>query len=315
MPRITTPDGIHLHVEEAGGGTPMLFIHEFGGDHAAGSRRCAIFAAATAASPTPRAAIRPRTCPERGSLFAGDRAVEDAIAVLDALEDRPRAHRRPVDGRLRHVHFGHRASRSARCRSRRRRRLRLREGHRGNISAVSRWRSPTNSRSRARGVRARPMRSAPAGCSSRTRTRAAGRNSPTRSPRIPTSARPTPCAACRRAGRLLRSEDGLKPMTVPTLVVVGDEDDHCLQPGIFLKKTIPACGLSVFPKTGHTLESGGAGGFNACWPSSSPRSRPGAGGRAIRARCQARSCARADPLRPVPALDTGPRPTLAGGSE
>ena len=42
-------------------------------------------------------------------------------------------------------------------------------------------------------------------------------------------------------------------MDVPTLVIVGDEDDHCLQPGIFLKKTIPACGLSVFPKTGHTL--------------------------------------------------------------
>ena len=40
---------------------------------------------------------------------------------------------------------------------------------------------------------------------------------------------------------------------MPTLVIVGDEDDHCLQPGIFLKKTIPACGLLVLPKTGHTL--------------------------------------------------------------
>jgi pimeloyl-ACP methyl ester carboxylesterase len=48
-------------------------------------------------------------------------------------------------------------------------------------------------------------------------------------------------------------EDGLKKMLVPTLVMVGDEDDHCLQPGIFLKKTVPACGLLVLPKTGHTL--------------------------------------------------------------
>ncbi len=48
-------------------------------------------------------------------------------------------------------------------------------------------------------------------------------------------------------------EDGLKRMAVPTLVIVGDEDDHCLQPGLFLKRTIPACGLSVLPKTGHTL--------------------------------------------------------------
>jgi pimeloyl-ACP methyl ester carboxylesterase len=48
-------------------------------------------------------------------------------------------------------------------------------------------------------------------------------------------------------------EDRLAAMTVPTLVVTGDEDDHCLQPGIFLKRTIPASGLCVLPKTGHTL--------------------------------------------------------------
>ena len=48
-------------------------------------------------------------------------------------------------------------------------------------------------------------------------------------------------------------EDELRRMAVPTLVMVGDEDDHCLQPGIFLKKTLPACGLAVFPKSGHTL--------------------------------------------------------------
>ena len=39
----------------------------------------------------------------------------------------------------------------------------------------------------------------------------------------------------------------------PTLIVSGDEDDHCLQPGIFLKRTIPRCGLAVLPKTGHTV--------------------------------------------------------------
>jgi pimeloyl-ACP methyl ester carboxylesterase len=48
-------------------------------------------------------------------------------------------------------------------------------------------------------------------------------------------------------------EASFKAMKPPVLVMVGDEDDHCLQPGIFLKKTIPACGLAVFPKSGHTL--------------------------------------------------------------
>ncbi|SIO48240.1 Pimeloyl-ACP methyl ester carboxylesterase [Bradyrhizobium erythrophlei] len=48
-------------------------------------------------------------------------------------------------------------------------------------------------------------------------------------------------------------EARLRDMNVATLVIVGDEDDHCLQPGVFLKKTVPACGLLVMPKAGHTL--------------------------------------------------------------
>ncbi len=48
-------------------------------------------------------------------------------------------------------------------------------------------------------------------------------------------------------------ESSLRTMTVPTLVVVGDEDDHCLRPGLFMKKAIPVSGLLIPPKTGHTL--------------------------------------------------------------
>lgn len=58
-------------------------------------------------------------------------------------------------------------------------------------------------------------------------------------------------------------EDDLKKLAVPTLIMVGDEDDHCLQPGIFLKKTIPASGLAVLPKTGHTLNLEEPALFNA----------------------------------------------------
>jgi pimeloyl-ACP methyl ester carboxylesterase len=48
-------------------------------------------------------------------------------------------------------------------------------------------------------------------------------------------------------------EAKLKMMDRPTLIIVGDEDDHCLQPGIFMKKTIPASGLLILPKSGHTV--------------------------------------------------------------
>jgi len=33
----------------------------------------------------------------------------------------------------------------------------------------------------------------------------------------------------------------------------GDEDDHGLLPGMFLKRVVPRSGLCVLPKSGHTL--------------------------------------------------------------
>ena len=39
----------------------------------------------------------------------------------------------------------------------------------------------------------------------------------------------------------------------PTLIINGDEDDMCLEVGIFLKRNIPSSGLLVVPKTGHTI--------------------------------------------------------------
>jgi len=42
-------------------------------------------------------------------------------------------------------------------------------------------------------------------------------------------------------------------LTIPTLIVVGDEDDACLEPGIFLKRTIPTAGLFIQPRTGHAI--------------------------------------------------------------
>jgi len=43
----------------------------------------------------------------------------------------------------------------------------------------------------------------------------------------------------------------LAQMKVPTLVIVGDEDDPCLEPALFLKRTIPRSGVLMLPQTGH----------------------------------------------------------------
>ena len=48
-------------------------------------------------------------------------------------------------------------------------------------------------------------------------------------------------------------ETELSQVTVPVLIMHGDEDRPALETGVFLKRTIPSAGLMVFPKTGHTI--------------------------------------------------------------
>ena len=58
-------------------------------------------------------------------------------------------------------------------------------------------------------------------------------------------------------------EAQLKALTVPTLVVNGDEDEYCLEPGLFLIRHITTAGLWIMPRTGHTLNLEEPGMFNA----------------------------------------------------
>jgi pimeloyl-ACP methyl ester carboxylesterase len=48
-------------------------------------------------------------------------------------------------------------------------------------------------------------------------------------------------------------ERGLARMKVPTHIVSGDEDNQCLEPGIFIKRVCPAVRLTIVPATGHAV--------------------------------------------------------------
>ena len=48
-------------------------------------------------------------------------------------------------------------------------------------------------------------------------------------------------------------ENELSKMRVPTMILTGDEDEPCLEPGLFLKRTIPTSALVTFPNTGHLI--------------------------------------------------------------
>lgn len=78
-------------------------------------------------------------------------------------------------------------------------------------------------------------------------------------------------------------KDQLATLTVPTLIVNGDEDWACLRPGILLKETIPSAALAVIPNCGHTMNLEAFDAFNAIladflatvqtgqWPTRDPR--------------------------------------------
>jgi pimeloyl-ACP methyl ester carboxylesterase len=48
-------------------------------------------------------------------------------------------------------------------------------------------------------------------------------------------------------------ESDLHKLTIPTLIMIGDEDEPCIGPAIFMKKHLPSAGLSVFPQSGHAI--------------------------------------------------------------
>lgn len=79
-------------------------------------------------------------------------------------------------------------------------------------------------------------------------------------------------------------EKGLERLEVPTLIVTGDEDEPCLEPALYLKRKIRSSGLLVLPKSGHTVNLEEPEAFNRAvldfltavdagrWPLRNPRS-------------------------------------------
>jgi pimeloyl-ACP methyl ester carboxylesterase len=62
---------------------------------------------------------------------------------------------------------------------------------------------------------------------------------------------------------IFQLEERVRQLQVPTLLIIGDEDEPCVEPAIFLKRHIPSSGLVVLPKTGHTINLEEPAAFNA----------------------------------------------------
>jgi pimeloyl-ACP methyl ester carboxylesterase len=253
MPTIRTDDDVSLHFEEAGSGTPIVFVHEFADDlrsfesqvgFFSRSHRCIVFNAR---------GYPPSDVPPDVSAYSQERATDDIRDVLDGLGI-DRAHVVGVSmGGFATVHFGLRHPGRA---------LSLAPGGCGYGSppdvhqAFAREAAALAERMREQGMqrvgedytvtsaRVQYQNKDPRGWAAFKRRfeehSALGSGN-------------TMQGVQSRRPSLYALEEGLRAIEVPMLVMVGDEDDPALDASLFLKRVVPSAGLVVFPKTGHAL--------------------------------------------------------------
>jgi pimeloyl-ACP methyl ester carboxylesterase len=274
--------GVRLYYEVTGSGAPLVFVHEFAGDCRSWDPQVKFFARRYQVITYNARGYPPSEVPEDSAAYSQDIAVEDLRGLMTRLGI-AQAHLCGLSmGAYAVLHLGLRYAVMARSlvvagcgygsddpeKFRKEAEELARRIDRDGMTAIS----PTYARGP---TRAQFLRKDPVGW--KEFADALSRHSG------PGSARTMRGVQARRPS-LYTLEEMLRRMTVPTLIINGDEDDPCLGPGLFLKRQIPTAGLLVFPTTGHTINLEEPAAFNSAvlafltlvdsgrWPTRDPQS-------------------------------------------
>ena len=283
MPTLTTDDGVRLAFEETGSGTPVVFVHEFAGDLRSWEPQVRYLSRRYRCITWNARGFPPSDVPDDTGAYSQDRARDDVLAVLDAL-DIERAHVVGLSmGGFATLHFG--LAHPGRARSL----VVAGVGYGAEPDQRERFRSEAD-------VTARVLRTegmaAWAAAYSLGPTRVQFQNKDPRgwgefadmlAEHSAAGSAHTQQGVQKERPSVFDLADGMRKLTVPTLVVTGDEDWPCLVPSVFMKRTIPGAGLLVVPNTGHTVNLEEPAAFNAAladffaqvdagrWPTRDPR--------------------------------------------
>jgi len=257
-----TDDGVKLYFEETGQGFPVIFLHEFAGDHRSWEPQLRHFARRYRCIAYNARGYPPSDVPEDPGGYSQARAVADIKAVLDHLSI-AQAHVVGLSmGGFAALHFGLSYPNMARslvvagC------------GYGAERDRNAQFRAEAEAAAESL---KRDGMAAFAASYSLGPTRVQFQNKDPRGWRefaqmlaehSATGSALTQLGVQRERPSLYDLEDALKAMTVPTLIVTGDEDEPCLIPGVYLKRSIPGAGLVVAPKTGHTINLEEPAAFN-----------------------------------------------------
>ena len=86
MPHITARDGTRLYYEEAGHGTPVVFVHEYAGDYRSWEAQMRYFSRAHRCVSYSQRGYPPSEVPEQAARYGQDIARDDVLALMDALK-------------------------------------------------------------------------------------------------------------------------------------------------------------------------------------------------------------------------------------
>jgi pimeloyl-ACP methyl ester carboxylesterase len=253
MPYARTDDGVKLYYEEAGAGAPVVFVHEFAADHRSwemqmrhfGQRyRCITFGAR---------GYPPSDVPEKPESYSQNRAADDILAVMDHLKI-DKAHVVGLSmGGFATLHFGFRHPTRA---------LSLvvagvgygaekdqQAKFRGEVEVVAKSLTTEGMEKFAAKYAYGPTRvqfenKDPRGFAQFKKELAEHSALGSANTQLGVQAqRPS----------LYDLLDKMRALTVPTLVLTGDEDWPCLTPSVLMKREIPSAALAVMPNCGHTI--------------------------------------------------------------
>jgi pimeloyl-ACP methyl ester carboxylesterase len=283
MPHATADDGVRLYYEESGTGIPVIFVHEYAGDHRSWEQQMRHFGQRYRAITYAARGYPPSDVPADVGRYSQFRAADDIGAVLDHLRI-DKAHVVGLSmGGFATLHFGFRHAARARslvvagC------------GYGAELGQRDRFRAEAEAIAAfidAQGIPAFAEKYAYGP------TRVQFENKDKRgfaefkaqlAEHSALGARNTQLGVQRERPSLYELVEQMRGLTVPTLVLTGDEDWPCLAPGILMKQQIPTAALAVMANCGHAINIEDPDEFNRLvagflaqvdagrWPTRDPR--------------------------------------------
>ncbi|MGY3440627.1 3-oxoadipate enol-lactonase [Bradyrhizobium sp. USDA 4473] len=259
MPYATTKDHVRLYFEDAGHGSPIIFLHEFAADHTNWEPQMRYFSRGHRCIAYSARGYTPSDVPASAEVYTYKHFYTDALAVLDhlgiasahfiglsmgsysSLQVALNAPERALSMTLAAVGSGSP--------------LETLDAFRAQCRANAEQYEAIGSAEVAKVTREAPSRipflvKDPRGhadfYAALARHDAKGSANTMRSFQ---GARPS----------IYTMTDAIRRAATPALILCGDEDDNCIAPSLFLKRHLPAAAAVVVPEVGPCAQSRGAG--------------------------------------------------------